>query len=283
MKKLQFVLLTFLLGWTAISSAGRWNHHDDNDFSLTDFDTVSEAVDKIKATLEDQGLEIVGVINHAANAKNVDLELLPTQLILFRDNRLEKRLLRRSSTVGIDLPQKILAWEDPVSGEIELLYNGAGYLSDRHDINTWDPLLYRLGKKLKQFGKLENGLVTINSEFSVEETVENLKEILLDNGFFIPFTFDFTSKSYFRHYRRPAQLIVFGNPKVGTPLMQNQQSVGIDLPQKFMVWEDGEGQVHITYNDPVFLGQRHNLQGLDTMLGKIGERLAQLAAEGGTK
>ena len=93
MKKLQLLLLIFTFGWAAIVTAGSIASEDDG-FAITDFDTVSEAVDSIKAKLEDQGLEIVGVIDHAANAKKVDLELPPTQLILFRDRRLEKRLLR---------------------------------------------------------------------------------------------------------------------------------------------------------------------------------------------
>ena len=219
---------------------------------------------------------MVGVINHAANAKNVDLELSPTQLILFRDHRLEKRLLYRSPTVAIDLPQKILVWEDQESGKIKLLYNAAGYLSDRHGIKPRDYLLSHLNKRLMQFGQLDNGLLTIDSEFSVEDTVKKLKTVLLDNGFFIPFIFEFTGNSHYRHYRNPTQLIIFGNPKVGTPLMQNQQSIGVDLPQKFLVWEDKQGMVHVTYNDPVFIGKRHGLQGLDTMLGNIASRLSEL-------
>ncbi len=280
MKRLQLVFLSLLLGWTTISNAGGWYYHDDNEFSISDFASVSEAVGEIKATLEDQGLEIVGVLDHAANAKKVGLELPPTQLILFRDKRLERKLIKRSPTVAIDLPLKILVWEDADSGEIKLLYNASGYLSDRHNIYLWDPLQYRLNKRLKQFGQLENGLVTIDTEQSVAETVEKLKEVLLDNGFFIPFTFDFTRKSRFWHIKHPAQLIVFGNPKVGTPLMQNRQSIGIDLPQKFLVWEDRDGQVHVTYNDPLFIGKRHGLQGLNVMLGKIGNRLGALAKEG---
>jgi uncharacterized protein (DUF302 family) len=279
MKKLQVVFFSLLLAWSTVGSAGHWYYHDNN-FSITDFDSVSEAVDEIKATLENQGLEIVGVLDHAANAKRVGLELPPTQLILFRDKRLERKLIRRSPTAAIDLPLKILVWEDADTGEIKLLYNAPGYLFDRHNISAWDPLHYRLNKRMKQFGQLENGLVTTDTEQSVDETVEKLKEVLLDNGFFIPFTFDFTRKSRFWHIKRPAQLIIFGNPKVGTPLMQNRQSIGIDLPQKFLVWEDRDGQVHVTYNDPLFMGKRHGLQGLNEMLGKIGNRLGALAKQG---
>jgi uncharacterized protein (DUF302 family) len=58
---------------------------------------------------------------------------------------------------------------------------------------------------------------------------------------------------------RPTQLLLFGNPKGGTPLMQNRQTIGIDLPLKILVWEADDGQVWLTYNDPAWLAQRHNL------------------------
>ena len=279
MKKLQLVFLSFLLSWTAIGTASSIDY-EKNRFTISDFATVAETVDSIKARLENQGLEIVGVIDHTANAKNVDLLLPPTQLILFHDRRLEKRLLRSSPTVGIDLPIKILVYEDEGSGKIKLLYNAAGYLSDRHRIKPRDRLLSHLNKRLNQFGRLENGLITIDSKHSVEETAEKLKTLLLDNGFFVPFTFDFSGKSYYRNYRKPALLLIFGNPKIGTPLMQNQQSVGLDSPQKFLIWEDMRSQVHISYNDPAFIAKRHGLQGLDNLLGNISNRLGRLAAEG---
>ncbi len=78
MKKLQFVLLTFILGW-AINASASWSFNGDNYFSRTDFTTVTKAVNVIKATLEDQGLEFDGVID-SSNAKHVDLDLPPTLL-----------------------------------------------------------------------------------------------------------------------------------------------------------------------------------------------------------
>jgi len=275
MKSLPLILFTFLLNWASITFADSGNY-DHNDFSLSGFATVTEAVESIKSTLKNQGMEIAGVIDHAANAAKVGLELVPTQVIFFRNYRLEKKLLHRSSTVALNLPQTILVWRDQNTDKLRLLYNEAGYLFDRHSIKSKDHLLARLNKKLNQFGPLENGLVTIETDQSVEETVAKLKMVLQDNGFLIPFTFDFTELAH----EGPAQLIIFGNPRVGTLLMQNQQSIGLDLPLKFLVWEDDKDQVHITYNDPRFLGKRHNLQGLDVMLGNIANRLNQLAIEG---
>ena len=60
---------------------------------------------------------------------------------------------------------------------------------------------------------------------------------------------------------RPTELVIFGNPKGGTPLMQSVQTVGIDLPLKALVWQDAAGDTWLSYNDPTWLAQRHGLGG----------------------
>ncbi len=67
---------------------------------------------------------------------------------------------------------------------------------------------------------------------------------------------------------RPTKLLVFGNPNLGTPLMQVSASLAIDLPQKVMVYQEN-GKVFITYNDPAYLKQRHAIEGKDEVLAKI--------------
>ena len=69
-------------------------------------------------------------------------------------------------------------------------------------------------------------------------------------------------------------------PSVGTPLMQEQQSIGIDLPQKFLVWEDDSGNVNITYNDPFALAKRHSIEGQDARLENISNALHNFARMG---
>ncbi len=58
---------------------------------------------------------------------------------------------------------------------------------------------------------------------------------------------------------RPTELIIFGNPKDGTVLMQDQQRAGVDLPLKALVWEDADGRVSVTYNDPAWIVRRHGI------------------------
>ena len=79
---------------------------------------------------------------------------------------------------------------------------------------------------------------------------------------------------------RPTELLIFGNPKGGTTLMQGRQSAGIDLPLRALVWEDAEGKIWLSYNDPAWIAQRHGL-GLASAgaVEAMATALATIAAE----
>ena len=77
---------------------------------------------------------------------------------------------------------------------------------------------------------------------------------------------------------RPADLLIFGNPKGGTPLMQACQTMGIDLPLKTLVWQDQDGKTWLGYNDPGWLSARHGVEN-DKVVAAMREMLAALAAQ----
>jgi len=76
---------------------------------------------------------------------------------------------------------------------------------------------------------------------------------------------------------RPTELVIFGNPKVGTPLMQCSQSAAIDLPQKALIWQDQAGQVWLSYNSPDYIEKRHQVEGCAQVLQKVGKALGNFA------
>jgi uncharacterized protein (DUF302 family) len=82
---------------------------------------------------------------------------------------------------------------------------------------------------------------------------------------------------------RNTELILFGNPKVGSPLMKCQQSAAIDLPQKALIWEDDKATVWISYNNPRYLEKRHNITGCEEVISKIERALAGIAESAATK
>lgn len=122
------------------------------------------------------------------------------------------------------------------------------------------------------------GMVTVKSNHSVETTVDNLESVLKDQGMTVMGRINHTEGADKAGMAlRPTEVVIFGNPKVGTPLMQCAQSVAIDLPQKALVWEDSEGHVWLGYNDPEYLKQRHDIEGCDETIEKVQGALAGFA------
>lgn len=125
----------------------------------------------------------------------------------------------------------------------------------------------------------DNGLVSVKSSFDVSTTADRLEKKLKAKGM--------TVFSRINHAEgaamvgkelRPTELVIFGNPKVGTPLMQCQQTVAIDLPQKALIWQDEDHQVWLTYNDPSYLASRHLISACEDALKKVAGALNKFAA-----
>ena len=104
----------------------------------------------------------------------------------------------------------------------------------------------------------ENGLITIRSQSSVKATIDRLEASLEESGVGIFARIDHRAGAISAGMSlRPTEVLIFGNPKAGTPLMQAKQTIGIDLPLKVLAWEDASGNVWVTYNDPAWLAARH--------------------------
>lgn len=126
------------------------------------------------------------------------------------------------------------------------------------------------------------GLFTIESAYSVEETMNNLEAAIDEQGLIVVARIDHAANADGADLElRPTQLLVFGNPELGTQLMQAEQSVGIDLPQKFLAWEAEDGTVYLGWNDPSLLAERHGLEDQDEVLDQVSMALETLA-EGAT-
>lgn len=124
----------------------------------------------------------------------------------------------------------------------------------------------------------DTGMANIKSAHDVSTTADRLEKALLSKGMTIFTRIDHAAGAIKAGKTlRPTELVIFGNPKVGTPLMQCQQSIAIDLPQKALIWEDDSGQVWFSYNTPAYLASRHNIEGCDQALAKIEQALSNFA------
>ncbi len=129
----------------------------------------------------------------------------------------------------------------------------------------------------------ENGLITIQSRNSVKQTMDILEAALKKKGIGVLARVDHRANGARVNVDlRPTTVLIFGNPRLGTPLMQSTQTAGIDLPMKALAWRDGKGQVWLTYNDPDYLARRHGIKDKDEVIKKMStalKNLTKLAAE----
>jgi len=141
------------------------------------------------------------------------------------------------------------------------------------------PILASILLTVSSAGFAADGVINVLSHHSVEKTAMTLKTILSKKGMTI---FNTVKHSESAHKIgidiNPTQLIIFGNPKIGSHLMKCSPTVGIDLPQKALVWQDNAKKVWISYNDPSFLKQRHNIKGCDKILTKVTGALKKITA-----
>jgi uncharacterized protein (DUF302 family) len=106
----------------------------------------------------------------------------------------------------------------------------------------------------------KKGIIDKPSNHSVDQTVENLKDILQSKGIKLFALVDHSGEAEKVGIKmRPTKLLIFGSPKAGTPLMLAAPSVAIDLPLKILVWQDDQGKVWVSFNSPEYLKERHGL------------------------
>ena len=107
---------------------------------------------------------------------------------------------------------------------------------------------------------MDTGITRMRSAHSVAQTVQRLESLLKERGVMIFARIDFSGDAARAGLTlREEQMLIFGNPKAGTPLMQSAPAAGLDLPLKALVWEDAEGHTQIAYNDPHYIIRRHGL------------------------
>ena len=126
----------------------------------------------------------------------------------------------------------------------------------------------------------DNGVVSLKSHHDVTTTADRLEDALKKKGMTV-----FARINHSEGARnvgkelRPTTLIIFGNPKIGTPFMRCGQSVAIDLPQKALIWKDEAGIIRLSYNDPDYLAKRHGITGCEEVIKKIKGALTNFAKE----
>jgi len=121
-------------------------------------------------------------------------------------------------------------------------------------------------------------LVTLPSAHGAAETIERLQALLAKKGIHLFAHVDHADEARKVALRlRPTQVLIFGNPQAGTPLMQSRQTIGLDLPLRVLVWEDEAGKVWLSYHSLDCLARLHQVSGRDEAIKALDVGLAALA------
>ena len=144
----------------------------------------------------------------------------------------------------------------------------------------WWPITLLLMGFVLPGSAAEEGIVSIPSNHTVDETVDRLKQILQSKGVTLFALIDHSGEAEKVGMKMPpTKLLIFGNPKGGTPLMLAAPSIAIDLPLKILVWQNAQRKVWLSYNSPEYLKDRHglpqdllqNIAVVETLAAKAGE------------
>lgn len=125
-----------------------------------------------------------------------------------------------------------------------------------------------------------NGLIDIESPHSVKTTADKLEVIIQNSGMKLVARIDHSANAEQVGERiPPAELLIFGNPKAGTSLIKSAGRAAIDLPQKMLAWEDSDGRVWLSYNDPMYIANRHAISDCADAVSATACRLSELVCE----
>jgi len=115
-----------------------------------------------------------------------------------------------------------------------------------------------------------DGLISKQSKYSVSETIDRLENVLKKKGITIVTRWSHSERAAGVGIKlRPTELLLFGNPKLGSHMFTSKQTSGIDLPLKALAWEDANGKVWLSYNDPAYITSRHGINNRDDIAKKM--------------
>ncbi len=233
-------------------------------------------------------INVIGTVDHGAAATSAGLELANNRVVFFGNPQLGTPLMQVNQAVGIDLPQKIQVFTDV--GRVWVGFNDTTYLQSRHqlgDVATLDVIAGALRNLTSAATATEvdgddgtygverfankPGLFTVPSNADVDTTWARLLAAIEASPANVALMVDHQAGAASVGLDlRPTRLVVFGNPRLGTPLMQKSATAGIDLPVKILVWEAEDGQTYVSTNNER-LARRHRIPApqLETISGAV--------------
>ncbi|MFK8043127.1 DUF302 domain-containing protein [Congregibacter sp.] len=241
---------------------------------------IDSVVGQIKENLAAaDDLREIADIDHSRLAHEAESPMPPARVVIFSNPELETSLIQENPLTALDLPLRALTFEDSDDGSPSLIYNSFDYLLSRYGLNPEDTLALRKryeqsfatavagvsSQVLTQFASdvmQPDGIVTIDSPFDFEETIERVNEAINAQGDTVHFgVVDFRANAAEVGVSiLPSHMILFGGPGPGGKAMASALTLGLDgFCQKFLIWQDQEGVTHLSFNDLLALAERQGV------------------------
>lgn len=223
------------------------------------------------------GLHKVTEIDHSRLGMEAGSAMPPARVLIFSNRQLETALIQQNPLVALDLPLRVLAYEASPGGESKVIYNDFAFIQSRYKLSTksssgaeYEQSFSDVLKGIPsgQIGSFQtsemedDGVITINSPFNFTITMERILEAIASQDDTVSFgSVDFKAQAAeISTDILPSTMILFGAPEPGAKAMGKSPTLGLDaFCQKFLIWQDESGQVHLSFNDLLAIAEHQNV------------------------
>lgn len=223
--------------------------------------------------------EVIAEIDHSRLAAEAGSTMPPSRVLIWSDPELEASILKHNPVAAIDLPLRVLAYEDQHSRKPAVIVNSYDYVAQRYELPDDAVIRTRYQDAIATALKgipdeaidgfpsdsiPDSGLITLDSPYDFAVTEERILESIAAQSDTVIFgSVDFARRSKEHGVTlQPTRLILFGGPGPGGRAMASAPTLGLDaFCQKLLIWQDASGTVHVTWNDLSALAERQQVSG----------------------
>lgn len=233
---------------------------------------------QVESNIRDNtNFEVIVDIDHSRLGAEAGSPMPPSHVLVYSDLELDASIIQQSSIAAIDLPLRVLVYEDPESGTAKVISNSFEFLVGRHSLKLDESVRARyeasVASAMRGIAKTSianfrtdsmpnSGLITFSSPFSFAETERRVTEAINAQGDTVVFgSVDFSERLKAQGVSiEPLLLILFGGPGPGGKAMLSAPTLGLDaFCQKLLIWQDDNGAVHVALNDLLVLAERQEV------------------------
>ncbi len=219
-------------------------------------------------------LDVIVDIDHSRLGAEAGSPMPPSHVLIYSDPLLDAAIIEKNPIAAIDLPLRVLVYEDPESGNAKFITNSYDFIAKRHGLSDDDAIRTRymaaIAAALKGIPDESiavfrsdtmpsSGLITLASPYSIDETVQRVMDAIRSQGDTVVFgTVDFAERSKMHGVStHPIRMILFGGPGPGGKAMANTPTLGLDaFCQKLLIWQGEDETIRVTFNDLLALAER---------------------------